>query len=44
VAYVTAAVYAQVGKTDQAISILEQLVKANPNWTQAKDLLNQLRK
>jgi hypothetical protein len=33
-----------MGQTEQAVSILEQLVKANPSWTQAVDLLAQLKK
>ena len=41
--YAASVVYANMGKVDQSISILEQLVKANPTWTQAKDLLNQLK-
>lgn len=41
--YAAAVVYANMGQIDQSISILEQLVKANPNWPQAKDLLTQLK-
>jgi len=42
--YFTAAVvYSNMGQVDQAVSILEQLVKVNPNWTQANDLLNQIK-
>lgn len=41
--YAASVVYANMGRIDQAISILEQLVKANPSWNQAKDLLIQLK-
>ena len=41
--YAAAVVYANMGQTAQAVSILEQLVKINPSWTQAKDLLTQLK-
>ncbi|MDD2224806.1 MAG: tetratricopeptide repeat protein [Candidatus Shapirobacteria bacterium] len=41
--YAASVVYANMGRVDQAISILEQLVKANPNWNQAVDLLAQLK-
>jgi hypothetical protein len=42
--YVASVVYENMGQTEQAVSILEQLVKANPSWTQAVDLLAQLKK
>ena len=41
--YAAAVIYANMGQTDQAISILEQLVKSYPNWTQASTLLTQLK-
>ena len=41
--YAASVVYANMGQADKAISILEQLVKLNPNWTQAVSLLNQLK-
>jgi tetratricopeptide (TPR) repeat protein len=41
--YAAAVVYANMGQPDQAVSILEQLIKVNPTWTQAADLLNQLK-
>jgi len=40
--YAASVVYANMGRTDQAISILEQLVKTYPTWTQASSLLTQL--
>jgi tetratricopeptide (TPR) repeat protein len=42
VAYVTAAVYAQVGKIEESKSILQMILKNVPNFQQAKDLLKQL--
>ena len=41
--YAASVVYANMGRTDQAISILEQLVKTYPSWTQASSLLTQLK-
>ncbi|MDD3003096.1 MAG: tetratricopeptide repeat protein [Candidatus Shapirobacteria bacterium] len=41
--YAASVVYANMGRIDQAVSILEQLVKANPGWNQAVDLLTQLK-
>lgn len=41
--YAAAIVYVNFGQKDQAIIILEELVKFNPNWTQAVTLLNQLK-
>jgi len=41
--YAASVVYANMGRIEQAISILDQLVKANPNWNQAVDLLAQLK-
>jgi len=41
--YAASVVYANMGKADQAISILEQLIKFNPGWIQAKELLDQLK-
>ena len=41
--YAASVVYANMGQKDRAISILEQLVKANPTWSQAISLLNQLK-
>jgi tetratricopeptide (TPR) repeat protein len=42
--YVAAVVYVNMGQKDQAIQILEQIVKAVPQFTQASELLNQLKK
>jgi len=42
--YTAAVVYANMGQKDQAISILEQLVKVYPNWTQVTDFLSELKK
>ena len=36
--------YYGLSRTDRAVSILEQLVKVSPTWSQAKDLLSQLKK
>jgi len=41
--YAASVIYANMGRIDQAVSILEQLVKANPGWNQAVDLLAQLK-
>lgn len=41
--YIHAVVYAQAGMNDQAILILEQILKAYPTFTDAKNLLNQLK-
>ncbi|MFA6185085.1 MAG: tetratricopeptide repeat protein [Candidatus Shapirobacteria bacterium] len=41
--YAAAVVYVNMGQTEQAVSILEQLIKVNPGWTQAIDLLTQLK-
>lgn len=42
--YTAAVVYANMGQKDQAISILEQLEKANPSWAQVISLLSELKK
>jgi len=41
--YAASVVYANMGQEEQSITILEQLVKLNPGWKQASDLLNQLK-
>lgn len=41
--YAASVVYANMGQTSQAISILEELIKVNPDWTQAVNLLTQLK-
>ena len=42
--YAAAVVYANMGQKDQAISILEQLVKVYPEWTQVTSFLSELKK
>ncbi|MDD4938520.1 MAG: tetratricopeptide repeat protein [Candidatus Shapirobacteria bacterium] len=42
VAYVAAVVYMNIGKKDEAIAILQQLVKTIPDFVNAKALLTQL--
>jgi len=41
--YITAVVYANAGMRDQAIQILDQILKAYPTFTEAKTLLSQLK-
>jgi len=41
--YAASVIYANMGQIDKAVSILEQLVKINPTWTQAKNLLDSLK-
>jgi len=42
VAYVAAVVYANMGRNDQAIPILKEILKVMPAFTDAKNLLDQL--
>ncbi len=42
VAYVAAVVYANMGRNDQAISILKEILKVMPAFTDAKNLLDKL--
>ena len=41
--YINAVVYANAGMKDQAVSILEQILKDYPTFTDARNLLNQLK-
>ena len=41
--YITAVVYANAGMRDQAISVLDQILKVYPTFTEAKNLLTQLK-
>lgn len=42
--YAAAVVYANAGNTDQAIAILEQILKTYPSFQEAQNLLNQIKK
>ena len=41
--YITAVVYANAGMRDQAVSVLDQILKVYPTFTEAKTLLSQLK-